>query len=504
MPSAISRKTRSVRAKTAAASTKQQSASIADFARVSKLHTVGKDVTSKNAAAEAGRSSTIEIVLSSRKRKADDEFELVAPSSTNGSSKKPRREPEAQPVEPSTPTTRKRKTVTFALPEVEAATSTPIPRANRKRNFQADEDTKSEHESAEAEALLERLNLQSSPARKRTKTLNTTPTSQSHHDVELPQELLDLLDLHISFLKTLSMQIAHNGMNTPIDLRSMCPSITQSWGKRTVTVDDIRRCIGILTWSPVKGSSSSKSSTQPPFFLSDYGRGKICIDYHPDAEPGPLREQKLNMDFEANLRTIWFGRHDQNMQLFIASLPQAAIKKCASVAKAGPALEKGQRTLEELKNGIVRKKQEQEEAKAAVPVLKADGTKMSLLDRIRFKETLQSQSAQGPTPAELQRRAALQRVEDVAAVIGMLCLATSTGQSRMAFTMTALLTKLKDSLRTPIASEDGVCCVKLLAAEIAPQWLRIVTIGGKENVVVQTALQPSKMALQEKVAALLG
>ncbi|KAK3327385.1 hypothetical protein B0T19DRAFT_441378 [Cercophora scortea] len=485
MPGAISRKTRSVRAKTATASPKQQSASIADFARVSKLHTLGKDVTSKNASADTGRSSTIEIVLSSRKRKADDEFELVTPSKTNGSAKRPRRGAEAQTIEPSTlTTTRKRKTVT------------------RKRNFQADEDAKSERESAEAEALLERLNIQSSPARKRTKVLNTTPRNQSHNDVELPQELVDLLDLHMAFLKTLSMQIAHNGTNTPIDLRTMCPSITQSWGKRTVTVDDIRRCIGVLAWSPVKGSTST--STQPPFFLSDYGRGKICIDYHPDAEPGPLREQKLNMDFEANLRTIWFGRHDQNMQLFIASLPQAAIKKCASVAKAAPALEKGQRTLEELKNGIVRKKQEQEEAKAAVPALKADGTKMSLLDRIRFKETLQSQSAQGPTPAELQRRAALQRVEDVVAVIGMLCLATATGQLRMAFSMTALLTKLKDSLRTPIASEDGVCCVKLLATEIAPQWLRIVTIGGKENVVIQTTLQPSKMALQEKVAALLG
>jgi len=489
MPGAVSRGSRSVRGKKSATTSKPL-ATITNFARVSKLPTLGKDISEKAAALDTVRPSTIEIVLKTRKRSADDDSEAIT-----SSAKKVRRESEATPTKPIAPVSRKRKTVTFAAePEFSKTPpkyASPTVSSSRKRQFQAEDDTDSA--SSEAEALLERLNIQSSPIRKRSRTFAQT---EPKNDFDLPQELIDLLDLHIAFLKTLSMSYAHNGTTSPIDLRTIFSSVSQSWGKRQITVDDVRLLVGVLNWVPVK-----TDKPQSPFFLSDYGRGKICIECRPDAGPGPLREKKLNMDFESNLRTLWIGRRNENVKLFIATLPKASVKDCAVMNQV---LAKGQRTLMELKNGVVRKQQEKEEAKAQVPTVHEDGSKMSLLDRVRFKELQQSQNAQGPTPAELMRRAALQRAEDIAAVIGMLCIATSSGQARMSFTMSALMTKVKDSLRNPISLEDGTCCVRLLASEIAPQWMRIVTIGGRENVVLQTAFQPTTAAIQARVKTLLG
>ncbi|KAK1750606.1 hypothetical protein QBC47DRAFT_393863 [Echria macrotheca] len=474
MPGAISRAPRATRGRPAAAP--KSTSSLDKFARVSKLPSIGKDIGDKAAALKSGRYSTIEVVLT-RKRSATDDIENVPPQA-NGGHKKVRLEAETKPKPIIAPVSRKKKTVTFAEPE--PVKSSP----SRKRRFEPESET-----TPEPEALLERLNL-SSPIRKRTKTVRTQPDN----DFDLPRELLDLLDLQIAFLKTLSMSIAHNGSSSPIDLRTIYSSISQSWGKRQVTVDDIRLCLGVLNWAPVKADKS-----ETPFFIADYGRGRICIERGTDSSYGPLREQKLNMDFESNLRTLWLSRRDQNAHVFLATLPRAAIKKCA---EPHPITVKGQRTLMELKNGVVRK-QQTETPKPTL--LNPDGSQMTLLERIRHKDQLRKeQAAHEPTPAELARKAALQRAEDIAAVIGMLCMATSSGQARVSFTMAALMTKIKDSLRNPISSEDGVCCVKILASEIAPQWLRIVTVGGRENIVLQTAMQPTKVFIQEKVKALLG
>jgi hypothetical protein len=92
-------------------------------------------------------------------------------------------------------------------------------------------------------------------------------------------------------------------------------------------------------------------------------------------------------------------------------------------------------------------------------------------------------------------------------VVCMMCkatVATGSGQVRVSFTMAALMTRLKDSMRTPVSQEDGMVCVRLLAAEVAPQWLRVVKVGGRENVVCMMGLQPTKAEVEERVKVLLG
>lgn len=321
----------------------------------------------------------------------------------------------------------------------------------------------------------------------------------------LPPHLAEMVDLHRAFVRTIMIQFAHNGSNSPIDVGTVAPHIAQAWGKRQVTMEDIRRCIAIET--------SAQNKTVSPFIISDYGRNKICIELA-SHDNKPINEERLLKQFETNLRSLCTERSADDMDvdlplgsLSLNDLPQVDITNMGAGARANPLLNKGQRALSELKSGIANKQQEKEAkqvATASNPLLNPDGTKMSLLDRLRLKQLAKANEPLPPSGPELQRRAALNRVVDVAATISMLSLSNPMSLPRQAFTMAVILEKLKDSLRMPVSKEEGAACVRLIASEVAPEWLRIVTIGGRENVVVQRHSQPVDRVIQERVQKLLG
>ncbi|KAM0200307.1 hypothetical protein ACHAPA_003356 [Fusarium lateritium] len=321
----------------------------------------------------------------------------------------------------------------------------------------------------------------------------------------LPPHLGELVDIHKAFVKTIMIQLAHNGNNSPIDLRTLTPHVSQSWGKRQVSIEDIRRCIAI--------QSSAKHNVHSPFMIADYGRGKICVE-RSSADMAPIHEQRLLTQFEINLRSLATERSADDMDvdlpldnLSLNELPQVDIKNMDNRTTANPILNKGQRALSVLKNDIANKQQEKEAKQNTPsnnPLLNPDGTKMSLLDRLRAKQLAKANGPLPPSGPELQRRAALNRVADIAATISMLSLSNPMSLPRQAFTMAVIMEKLKDSLRTPVSKEEGADCVRLIASEVAPEWLRVVTIGGRENVVVQRNNQPVDRVLQDRVQKLLG
>lgn len=378
--------------------------------------------------------------------------------------------------------------------------------------------------------LLSSLNLRSSPsaspsalprsASSSPRPASTAPTtpcdSESEPDapfslVILPSDLLDLLRLQAAFTKTLALHHAHHGSNAPVDVRALCLSVAQAWGKRRVTLEDIQRCIGV--------AASKSEADSYILFLADYGRGKICIELRQNAENVGTLSNQLNESFETNLRSLWseaVGRGGVDAKKFIQSLPKASVSKCTSMLQTSAVRAKGQRTLEELMHGIALKKKEQEAKEvmlkapitaqaSATGTTKTEEPKMSLLDRIRYRQLQRTQQqATGvapPTPEELERRAALHRACDIAEVLSMLC-TSSRQQNRVSFGMVAVLTKLKDSLRLPISREEGVSCVRLLAKEVAPQWIQIVSMGGREIVIMLTNSMPSKAELQSRVESL--
>ncbi|RKU46551.1 hypothetical protein DL546_002100 [Coniochaeta pulveracea] len=515
MPAAISRRRGQV-----AMAPKPPSTSITNFARVCKVQATGKDILAKAAVVESGKPTTIEIVLTSKKRKAEAASPLQE-SSPLGPSKRQRQEVFLVPTTqaPLFAALKKKKaaTTTHILDDKENAAPAARQQLLSPAKIRAPPNTStttkvhqkrrrsSDASEAEPVDLLERLAL-ASPVRtrilKRTRVAGTVE--------QLPQELLDLLGLQASFLKALTLHYAHNGTNAPVDIDAICPNVSASWGKRKVTSEDIQRCVGMTTFKTEKGKAVPTAS---PFLLveykrtaraalaTSYARGKLCIELSQEAASGRLDEQELNKTFEENLRMLWSTRRDSNINSFIGCLPRASV---TTRNAAVPMLVKGQVAREAMQMDLVKRQQEKEAKTVSTPTTNTDGSKMSLLDRIRQKEVQASQAAPGPSPAQLQRRAALQRAEDVAGVIGMLTMATSEGRARISFTMPQLLIKLKDSLRVPVSAEDGASCVRLIAKEVAPEWLKIVTIGGRENVVVQTTMQAAKTEVQARVSRLLA
>lgn len=368
--------------------------------------------------------------------------------------------------------------------------------------------------------LFKRLRLESSPSRASSPL--TTDTSLS--DVELspapslPAEVLRVLDLHASFLKTLTLHYAHNGSHVPADLSVLRPNVARAWGKRAVTEQDIRVCLGVLD------SDVNKSAEKSQLSLVDYGRGKICIELDQAQTSGPLNEKRLNETFRSNIETLWAQRGTlSDAAVFVRGLPKASITVCESVAKAAPVLAKGRTRLAEIKQGIAAKKLEKEAKKTTTttttttttsttspspatkaPLTNPDGSKMSLLDRIRHKQLQKAAMPAGLTPAEQERRAALQRVDEVAALVGMLSRASALGGGRVSFPMTLMLQKLKDSFRMGISRDEGATCVRLLAREVAPEWVMVVTLAGRENVVVETDRQLSKAEVSRRVQAIVA
>ncbi|CAH0004819.1 unnamed protein product [Clonostachys byssicola] len=322
-----------------------------------------------------------------------------------------------------------------------------------------------------------------------------------------PQQLAELVDLHKAFVKTFMLHVAHSRSTAPVDVRAIAPNISMAWGKRQVTVEDIQRCIAI--------QSSAKYGYTSPFIVSDYGRGKICVEIDSQHNAAGISEDRLCKQFEESLRHICTERTVDEMtdvditfeNLSLADLPKAAIKNKDLGLDANPMLAKGQRTLSSLKSDLAAREQEKQAKQEALSnnsMLNPDGSKMSLLDRIRLKQLVKDNGPVPPSGPELQRRAALNRVMDVSATLSMLSLSNPVSLPRQAFSMAAVMDRLKDSLRMPISKEEATTCIRLLATEVAPEWIRIVALGGRENVVLQRNMQPVDRVLNERVQKLLG
>ncbi|KAH7350524.1 hypothetical protein BKA65DRAFT_452945 [Rhexocercosporidium sp. MPI-PUGE-AT-0058] len=309
----------------------------------------------------------------------------------------------------------------------------------------------------------------------------------------LPLELLDLINLHAAFLTALSIHYAHNGTHSPADLRNLCPDVARAWGKRRVVLEDIRRSIGVLNRSihEDQGSRISRLS------LSDYGHGKICIELRTLGKVGriarPVNEDLMNEIFEQGLTSAWKEREaEMAVKDFVEGLPLEAITTCSSLLKMSPLLAKGQRRLEDLKSGITIK----ETVKAKVEVA---GPKLTLLERLRAKQLEQSNLPPPPSKAEIARKAAMGRIDEVVSILIILSTSTSIGQSRISFTLPTIIGKLRDSFKTPMSKEEADTCIRLLATEIAPEWVKLVKMGKVEALVVNRDERPGELDIKERV-----
>lgn len=330
---------------------------------------------------------------------------------------------------------------------------------------------------------------------------------------QLPPHLAEILDLHKAFIKTLTFHIALNGTASPIPVNDIIPNITRTWGKRNVSARDIEQLIAL---------HGTRHSRDPPLLQVTEAHGRVCIVVTGNRASISRNGEALSQTVADNLLELGRATADADMvdaQDVLANLSltrhlhggadhtlSGRLGRADGQAPRDHLMTKGHAALSEFKSGIAAKQQEREakQAAAGTPMLNPDGTKMGLLDRLRHKQLAKANGPLPPSGPELERRAALNRVSDIAATISMLSLSNPMSLPRQAFTMAVIMEKLKDSLRTPISKEEGAACVRLIASEVAPEWLRIVAIGGRENVVVQRHGQPIDRIIKERVQKLLN
>ncbi|KAI4187553.1 MAG: hypothetical protein L6R41_002741 [Letrouitia leprolyta] len=369
-----------------------------------------------------------------------------------------------------------------------------------------------------ARSYLELLDLSSSPTSRssspsesRADTPASSPPPATSPRIiedatpELPEEIQDLINLHSSFLTALSLHYAHNGTLAPADFRNLRPNIERSWRKRRVSIQDVQRLLALQQTSP---STPSKLS------ISDFGASKICVEIETSSEHAlvhkqPLDEASLNEIFQTNLIDRWDAHCVSQEDIhsigdFIHSLPLAPIVPCTSTTALAPLLAKGQRRLEDFKASAIRAQVRSQPKTVSATKIATDSSdtenippdakepgvlarKISLLDRIQQKQEarLRSSALHAPlTPSQIQRKAALGRIEEIIPVVELLSSSIS-GVGVKSFTMAMMVQHLQMSLRNPIEKEEAVRAVRLLAEELTPGWVVVREVGKVVGVTVR-------------------
>ena len=92
----------------------------------------------------------------------------------------------------------------------------------------------------------------------------TTRTTTPHTTASLPLEIQTLQTLHTLLLRTLSLHFAHHrgDVTVPANLHEVTQGMTKMWKVRRVTVDDVRRVLGVYEWEN-DGDSNNDDTTTP-------------------------------------------------------------------------------------------------------------------------------------------------------------------------------------------------------------------------------------------------
>ncbi|CAG8419781.1 unnamed protein product [Penicillium salamii] len=349
----------------------------------------------------------------------------------------------------------------------------------------------------------------STPSKQRTLDFEKIPVLEETPVIERPACFNDILNLHSSFVQAFSIHMAHNGTNTPPDLREFLGSVTRLWNKRKVQTKDLQRILWVWEQSTMVSSISYR--------MANYGLGKICIErtVNINVQPPILQDS-----FEEALELLWAkapeslrnSSEEDQSRLFNESFGLATIHESLAPLTT---FRKGQQRLQDLKGGLVRlnaERQQSEKAETTPLQRKATVSRgQGLLERIKSKQLRQSKLPPPPSKIELVRLSAADRVEEVAGILAMLRPAGTIGHGiramlaaqRKPFKLDVMIEHVRDSIRSEIAPDEVEKCLEILSdSKVAGNWVSIVTIGSMKSVVLKSCRDVCVKDISAKVAQL--
>ncbi|KAJ5924596.1 hypothetical protein N7466_008783 [Penicillium verhagenii] len=317
----------------------------------------------------------------------------------------------------------------------------------------------------------------------------------------------DFMNMHSAFIKAISLHAAHNGPCTAADLREFLPSVTSIWKKRKVHVKDLQRLLWVWDHS-LKGKDIS-------YRLANYGLGKVCLerDVFINEQGSALQdafEQAFDLLWEQTEESLKEVEEADRPAVFIETLGLAIIHESLTPFTA---FQKGQQRLQDLRGGVIRMKTELFRSEANMtsskPTAPTGNRRQGLLERLKNKELRQSKLPPPPTKKELLRRSAVEHAEEVAGILALLRPAGHLGtgikamfaNQRKPYKLETIVEHVRDSIRTPIPSEEVQICLEILAdARVAGNWVTLVTVNGMQSVVLKSCKDVAPKDLGAKIA----
>ncbi|KAI9715502.1 MAG: hypothetical protein M1828_000809 [Chrysothrix sp. TS-e1954] len=309
----------------------------------------------------------------------------------------------------------------------------------------------------------------------------------------------ELLDLYTCFLKALSLHRAHHGSTVPANLRVLLPSVSKIWGKRQVTLLDIRRLIGQEGY----GTEDLR--------LTDYGQGRILVEVNDQGSSKlGMPDADRTAAFKHILQLRWTRWSEDNQQpssgdqSFEQTLPLAPILRSTTLEKIAPLFTKGQKRLTQIKEAA---QNAQKPSSAAARSSTLSTTRKSanlksrsnnLLEHLEARKALLATLPAGPSKYDLERKAALSRLDEIVSTIS---LTLGSAGNRNAFSRKHLVQSIQKSTRSPLSSSEIDRCLTLLAAEIAPDFIRCVNSGSVTGLVIDHRKKPLDLDLRIANAA---
>ncbi|EPS44681.1 hypothetical protein H072_1324 [Dactylellina haptotyla CBS 200.50] len=311
----------------------------------------------------------------------------------------------------------------------------------------------------------------------------------------LPKRIVRLITIHSSLISLLLMHYATHSHSQPAVLSGYLTQISRNAGTN-VSLIDLQRIITLSQKTIrlinvdgrgnavelVNGVSGNISKLGPEFkqYVEKWWKQKTSR--------GPADEDEILKEIELAPITVESAPCDT---LTPPVTPSKPIKPVSA------SLSKGQRRLLDLKSFTLTK----QTSLSPSPVKKENiispskspsvaNRNASLLERIRAKAAATKSAPAAPSPEVMQRRAALQWLESIIPILLQLTTPSSTGilgntkkpklsvPSTTSFPMATVVQNVKTSLQKPISTEEVERSLRVLADEVASEFVKIVEWKG--------------------------
>ncbi|KAK6339260.1 hypothetical protein TWF718_008682 [Orbilia javanica] len=331
-------------------------------------------------------------------------------------------------------------------------------------------------------------------AAKRQEKSGEEEEEEEEEDNALPKRILRLITIHNSIISLLLLDYA----TQPAILSEYLPQISRN-ANTNITLVDLQRIVTLSKGTVRLVKVENRGNAIELVNGVNWKTSNLGQEFRTTVEKwweGKTKAQRKDEDKllgSIELAEI-LPEENPSSQTTGLQTPPVTPSKPKGLATTAP-LSKGQRRLQDLKGFALSKQASlspspsKKKENISVSTGKSPSVanrNSSLLERIRAKAQAANSAPAPPPPEVLQRRTAMQWLESIIPILLQLTTPASTlgAKSKLhvpsttSFPMTTVIQNVKTSLQKPISTEDVERSLRVLADEVASDFVKIVEWKG--------------------------